>query len=68
MGDATYLKGIAELGVRTFQYAITSPPYWSILKKPGGEKQKMRRRRNLPLVYSDDVRDLGNVEDYDEFL
>ena len=32
------------------------PPYWSMLKNPGSENQKASRSRNLPLVYSDDVR------------
>ena len=68
VGDATRLDEIYELDGIEFQYAVTSPPYWSMLKNPGSENQKARRLRNLPLVYSDDVQDLGNIADYDEFL
>lgn len=67
-GDATKLSEIPELQGLTFDYAITSPPYWSMLTNPGSENQRSRREKNLPLVYSDDERDLGNVEDYDQFL
>ena len=68
VGDATKLDEIQELEGIRFQYAVTSPPYWSMLTNPGNENQKARRRRNLPLVYSDDPRDLGNIDDYDKFL
>ena len=68
VGDATRLDEIQGLDGIQFQYAVTSPPYWSMLKNPGNENQKARRRRNLPLVYSDDPRDLGNIDDYDKFL
>ena len=62
MGD------IPELRNRRFEYAITSPPYWSMLANPGSENQAARRQKNLPLVYSDDEADLGNVADYGDFL
>lgn len=67
-GDATRLDGIPELAGLQFDYVVTSPPYWSMLTNPGSENQRARRQRNLPLVYSDDARDLGNIEDYDTFL
>jgi DNA modification methylase len=67
-GDATQLHEIPQLRGQQFEYAITSPPYWSMLTNPGSENQAARRNKNLPLVYSDDKADLGNVEDYDEFL
>ena len=68
VGDATKLDEIRELDGIQFQYAVTSPPYWSMLTNPGNENQKARRKRNLPLVYSDDPRDLGNIGEYDKFL
>ena len=68
VGDATKLGGIRGLDGIQFQYAVTSPPYWSMLRNPGSENQKARRRRNLPMVYSDDPRDLGNIARYDQFL
>ena len=67
-GDATKLDKITEVPEEKFNYAITSPPYWSMLTNPGGENQKARLKKNLPLVYSQDERDLGNIENYDEFL
>ncbi len=67
-GDSTRLDDVHQLDGIEFQYVITSPPYWSMLSNPGSENQRARRKRNLPLVYSDDVADLGNISDYDEFL
>lgn len=68
VGDASNLDRVRELDGLVFDYAVTSPPYWSMLKNPGSENQRSRRVRKLPLVYSNDVRDLGNISDYDEFL
>ena len=68
VGDATRPDEIHELDGIEFHYAVTSPPYWSMLTNPGSENQKARRDRNLPLVYSADARDLGNIADYNEFL
>lgn len=67
-GDATRLDEIAELSTLSADYVVTSPPYWSILTNKGSENQRNRRRKNLPLVYSDDPRDLGNIQSYEEFL
>jgi len=67
-GDSTDLRSIPELSSLEFEYAITSPPYWSMLSNPGSENQKPRRQRDLQLTYSKDERDIGNEEDYDAFL
>lgn len=67
-GDSTDLSAIDGIKDRTFDYCITSPPYWSMLANKGSEYQKKRRSKNLRLVYSDDERDLGNVTDYNTFL
>ncbi|GAC1361821.1 MAG: hypothetical protein NVS2B12_05940 [Ktedonobacteraceae bacterium] len=67
-GDAAHLTDILELQSVNFSYCITSPPYWSMLSNPGSENQQARRERNLPLVYSDNNHDLGNIADYDRFL
>jgi DNA modification methylase len=66
-GDATQLTEIEEVSEHEFQYAVTSPPYWSMLRNPGSENQKERRQRNLELKYSDSERDLGNIEEYETF-
>jgi len=67
-GDATRLEEVAELHDHFFDYAITSPPYWSMLNNPGSEYQRSRREQQLKQVYSRDEQDLGNIQDYDEFL
>jgi DNA modification methylase len=67
-GDAIDLNGIPELQNAQFAYCVTSPPYWSVLRNKGSEYQRSRRMKRLPLFYSDDNRDLGNIEDYDTFL
>lgn len=50
-------------------YVLTSPPYWDMLRVHGAATQRKRRTTpELDLTYSDDPRDLGNIEDYDEFI
>jgi hypothetical protein len=39
-----------------------------MLKNPGSENQRARRQRNLPLIYSREEDDIGNVSDYDTFV
>jgi DNA modification methylase len=50
---------------------ITSPPYWDMLNHSRGNAltaQKIRQMKGLPLNYSDDKRDIGNLDDYQEYL
>lgn len=49
-------------------FVVTSPPYWGILHKQDQKVKKNRVANNLDTQYSTDVRDLGNVEDYNDFL
>ena len=49
-------------------YIITSPPYWDMLNMKGAENQAKRKKKGLQLNYSDDKKDLGNMEDYQEFI
>ncbi len=52
-------------------FIMTSPPYWNILKKKRGNSDSQHTKReenNLKLYYSDDLNDLGNIEDYEVFL
>jgi len=46
----------------TFDIAITSPPYWSIHRR----KRTADKKQSRP--YSDLSEDLGNIENYEEFL
>ena len=53
----------------SFDFAVCSPPYWSILTKKADHKVKNERVLNgLATQYSDAEADLGNVESYDDFL
>lgn len=65
-GDARAV--LKTLAPDSIDFVITSPPYWGILNKKPDHKAMERVRDKLALRYSDDVRDLGNIEDYDEFL
>ncbi len=61
----------AEDELPKFDYIITSPPYWQMLRASRGgveSTQKKRAASGLDTHYSDDPRDLGNIEDYDEFV
>lgn len=68
LGDSREeLKKFAD---STFDFVVTSPPYWSILNKKADYKVKKERiARNLATNYSDnDENDLANVESYKEFI
>ncbi len=54
----------------SFDFMITSPPYWSILNKKADHKVKKERLSNdLATNYSDnDKNDLANIQDYSEFM
>lgn len=53
----------------TFDFMVTSPPYWAILNKKADHKVKKERiDQNLATNYSNDGRDLGNIEFYEDFL
>jgi len=67
-GDSAELKDVPEIKKIKFNYICTSPPYWSMLLNPGSEGQRARRKKNLPLVYSENPRDLANIQDYDDFI
>lgn len=54
----------------SFDFMVTSPPYWSILNKKADYKVKKERlANNLATNYSDDdENDLANIASYEEFL
>ena len=65
-GDA---RNADSFDLEPVDYILTSPPYWDMLRMRGAATQKKRGDdATLDLYYSDDPRDLGNIEDYDEFL
>ncbi len=68
LGDAR--KELKKFDDCSFDFMVTSPPYWSILNKKADYKVKRERlANNLATNYSDnDENDLANIESYDEFL
>ncbi len=65
-GDARDV--LPTLPDESIDFVVTSPPYWSILKKEDHKVRQERLAKGLPTDYGDDCRDLGNIETYEEFL
>jgi DNA modification methylase len=59
---------LPTLPTSSFDFVVTSPPYWGILNKPTDHRAQERVDRHLETRYSDDIRDLANIEGYSEFL
>jgi SAM-dependent methyltransferase len=60
-----------EDGLPQFDFIITSPPYWNMLRSSRGgveSKHKLRAKQKLDTHYSDAAADLGNITDYDQFV
>nr|MBN1228855.1 DNA methylase [Anaerolineae bacterium] len=66
VGDARDLLDTVE--ENTVDFVVTSPPYWNILHKEDHKVRQERIANGLDTRYSNDERDLGNIEDYQEFL
>jgi DNA modification methylase len=68
VGDSRKIDRIwEERSLPKVKYVITSPPYWNQLKR-NYIRQKKRVEKGLPTIYSDDPRDLGNIDEYSKFL
>lgn len=59
---------LPTLETNSFDFVVTSPPYWGILNKLDQKVIKNRVANNLDTKYSENEKDLGNVENYEEFL
>ena len=59
---------LPKLSDNSFDFVVTSPPYWGILHKQDQKVLRNRVANNLDTQYSESSRDLGNVVDYSEFL
>ncbi len=66
LGDS--LKEVTKLENDSIDFIVTSPPYWNILKKADHKVQQERVSQNLDTKYSNLKKDLGNIDDYQEFL
>ena len=64
-GDA---RDISTFDLPQFDYVITSPPYWDMLNMKGAEVQASRKAKGLQTNYSDHENDLGNLDDYENFV
>lgn len=66
-GDAREV--LPTFAANTFDFVVTSPPYWGILNKLPDHKVLAERIGNgLATRYSRDGKDLANIESYDKFL
>jgi len=61
-------RNLAAHDIGEVDYILTSPPYWDMLRMKGFETQKERVEKGLDVHYSDDERDVGNIDDYQRFL
>jgi len=69
-GSSLQLKNVLKennLHDIQFDYVITSPPYWNQLER-NSMRQKNRVEKGLATKYSDLSEDIGNTENYDEFI
>jgi excisionase family DNA binding protein len=67
LGDSR--EELSKMEDSSFDFMITSPPYWAILNKKADHKVKKERvENNLATKYSEDDDDLANIDDYKEFL
>lgn len=64
-GDSRELKKYFKKN--TFDFIITSPPYWNILEKKD-HKANERIVNGHDTKYSESENDLGNISDYSKFL
>jgi DNA modification methylase len=70
LGDAAQIAALIQgAHLPPVDYVLTSPPYWDMLRARGAETQKARRRSpGMDVFYSEDPNDLGNIQDYEEFV
>ncbi|MHA2374288.1 MAG: DNA methyltransferase [Candidatus Thorarchaeota archaeon] len=66
-----HLKECFGDDIPEFNYLITSPPYWNMLRKSRGGNDtvhKERKERGLKQYYSSLDADLGNIDVYEEYI
>lgn len=59
---------LPKIPSESIDFVVTSPPYWGILNKQDQKVKKNRVANNLETKYSESENDLGNVENYNDFL
>lgn len=59
---------LKTIGDEEFDFIVTSPPYWGILRKDKDHKSVNERiNKGYDTNYGNDPRDLGNIPVYDDF-
>jgi DNA modification methylase len=60
---------VTTIPTESVDFVVTSPPYWSILKKNDDHKVRQERlEKGLVTDYGEDKRDLGLIEKYEDFI
>ena len=59
---------LLKIKTESMDFMVTSPPYWGILNKQDQKVKKNRVANNLETKYSESEKDLGNVDNYEDFL
>ncbi|MFW9847308.1 MAG: DNA methyltransferase, partial [Candidatus Thorarchaeota archaeon] len=74
-GDSRDIAAVLETHfgeeVPEFNFLITSPPYYNMLRKSRGGNETVHKERGdkgLKQFYGSSPSDLGNIESYDEYL
>lgn len=66
LGDSREI--LDTLDENSVDFIVTSPPYWSILHKEDHKVKQERKDKELDTKYSNNKKDLGNIEEYSVFL
>lgn len=61
-------KILLENKIKNIDFCITSPPYWNVLNRSTGDFENKRKAKKLDINYSNKIKDLGNVDDYNKFI
>ncbi len=56
-----------ERNLPKMDFCITSPPYWNQLKR-ASMRQRERTEKGWDTHYSENRKDIGNIDDYEKFL
>ena len=69
IGNSTNIKEIWKKNkLPNVHFCISSPPYWDILQRSTGLFEKDRSKNSLDIKYSNKGEDVGNINNYDDFL
>ncbi len=76
LADAETWAGVNDVprgddGLPEFDFMMTSPPYWNMLRKSRGgvhSTHKRRAQQGLDTDYGEESGNLGLISDYDEFI